>query len=159
MLPRTLVCTFVLVQAALAQAVWNVDCAGSPGSHFTTLQAAVDAASPGDEIRVYRTTGCDGPGAIITKPLRIVGFELGSITPPGYPGGIPSSVDIAGSLVVIGIPEGQRVTISNVSLSRTYSAIGWPQPFGLVGIDCDGELVLEDVHVLGSGDWESYVHF
>lgn len=143
---------------ATAQAVWNVDCAGSPGSHFTTLQAAVDAAAPGDEIRVYGTANCVVSTTIITKALRIVGCDPAYVNPPGYPGGNPTRMELDGSLIIMGIPEGQRLIISNVWLSRpspSYSS----QSFGVVALDCDGEIVMEDCQVFGNGAWECYIHF
>ena len=78
---RHLLIALVLCSAAQAQrTTWIVDPAGS--GHFTTLQAAVDAATSGDVVRLLRGRCGD---LVTSKPIAIVGMadftsEVGSIT-------------------------------------------------------------------------------
>jgi len=59
-----------------------------PSAH-ASIQAAVDAAAPGDTIRVSRGRHC---GATITKPLRLIGRRgatiMGCAGGPALPGGL-----------------------------------------------------------------------
>ncbi|MFY9343214.1 MAG: hypothetical protein WAT39_12030 [Planctomycetota bacterium] len=139
---------------ALAQQVWKVHCTGAYGAHFTDLPAAVAAASPGDEIWVYDAypqypcTPFTAP--IITKPLRILGFSVGSVT-----GVNPVGAALRGVLVIAGTPAGSQVALSNLAIGSTF-----PAPVGIVAVDCAGDILLEDVGVAGSNIMTgSYMHF
>ncbi len=159
--------SFVLVAVslcapAIAQQIWKVNCAGGPGVHFTDLPPAVAAAAPGDEIWVYRNVisgsgaGCppgwpDYTAPIITKPVRIVGFQLEN----GYAAGIPTATAFRGVFVIHGIPAGQQVVLSNLSLGQDNLV----SPGGIVAIDCAGDILLEDVAYTSLGTPGSYVHF
>ncbi len=63
----------VLASAIPAQQEFVVDGFQRPGSTHTTIQAAVDAASPGDRIVVRKTGNVRYPGFTLTKGLDIRG--------------------------------------------------------------------------------------
>ena len=77
-----------LVAAASAQTTWIVDMDNRPGAHFTGIQAAVNAASTGDEIFVrtpalqsdYLTATIDGKGLWVhgdaANPPNLCGLLL-----------------------------------------------------------------------------------
>ena len=109
---------FAVVVGALgggvsAQQIWNVHCNGGPGVHFTDLPPAVAAASPGDEIRVYRDlaqVSCPIPNfaytaPIIDKPLRIVGFTVGLV-------GGQNGVNLRGGMLIVGLGPGEEVVLT-----------------------------------------------
>jgi hypothetical protein len=145
-------CCLCLCGAIPAQQVWKVSCSGGPGVHFTDLPQAVAAAAPNDEVWVYNSANCVGgnyyTAPIITKPLRIIGFN----TLGGAPNH-PSGVDMRGIMVISGISAGEQVVVSNLSLAPGSD------PGAIVGLDCAGQLLLEDVGFVSSGFRDAYVHF
>ena len=145
-------CCLCLCGAIPAQQVWKVSCSGGPGVHFTDLPQAVAAAAPNDEVWVYNSANCVGgnyyTAPIITKPLRIIGFN----TLGGAPNH-PSGVDMRGIMVISGISDGEQVVVSNLSLAPGSD------PGAIVGLDCAGQLLLEDVGFVSSGFRDAYVHF
>ncbi|HEX5051280.1 MAG TPA: hypothetical protein VFZ65_05875 [Planctomycetota bacterium] len=115
---------------AFAQATLVVDSLGGPGV-FTTLQAAVQAASPGDLVLVVPTGDYDF-ALTVDKGLAIVGSG-------------PGPTVFHGTLHVFGLPANQRCVLRRLSAN----ALLFAQP-GTVWIDqCAGDVVLDDV-VLGS---------
>lgn len=140
-----------------AQQVWKVNCQGLPGVHFTDLPAAVAAASPGDEIWVYydpQAPLCPGnpngyyTAPIITKPLRIVGFGVGG-------GSGPMTIGVRGQIVVLGIGGGQRVLLNGLQVLGVSVA----SPAAIVALDCQGDVMLENVIVDNDGGPTTFVHF
>lgn len=117
----------VLATAAGAETL-TVGPAGS-GAQFAELQAAIDAAAPGDVIRVH-------PGIyqriLVDKPLRILGDgpELVRITGLSF------------AAVVRDIGPGQELVLSGLSLRATRSS----HPVVLVE-DSPGTVVLHDLAV------------
>ncbi len=146
-------CSALLAVSCLSQQVWKVNSQGGPGSHFTDLPQAVAAASPGDEIWVYNDVL--GPGAsyytapVIDKPLRIKGF---TVTPSGSG---PTHANIYGPLVILDIPNGQRVEISGLSIVALSLAL----PAGIVVLDCQGDILLEDVYLDNDGSPTTFARF
>ena len=111
---------------ALSNNVLVVDDVPGPGVGFTSLQAAVDAAAPGDTVLVreghYISTVIDGKGVVLTA-------ELGA------------TVRLNGRLVVRNVPAGAEVLVRGVAVA--------PAGFvsGLFVEDCDGSVWLERVSV------------
>ena len=137
-------CSMALV---VGQQTWYVHCGGGPGVDFTDLPAAVAAAAPGDTILVYDNGNCSVPytAPVIDKPLRIEGFLAGLLgfPPLGSPT-YPTGVLILGLLEIRGIPAGEQVVLSNLTIR--FSAVPSP-PFGYWIHDCAGSVLLEDVYV------------
>jgi hypothetical protein len=150
---RTLGLGLAVSAMASSQQTWKVNSAGAYGAHFTDLPAAVAAANPGDEILLFADAASTAhySAAIITKPLRIVGFLIG-----GSSGANPVGNAVRGTFVIHGIPAGSEVLLSNLNISyATFPAIS-----GIVAVDCPGRILLEDVYYSGSGiRTSSYVHF
>ena len=100
-------CSAVLARSCLGQQVWKVNSQGGPGAHFTDLPQAVAAASSGDEIWVYYDLlgpiGSNYTAPVIDKPLKIKGFTVTGA------GSGPTSATVYGPLVILNIPNGQRV--------------------------------------------------
>ena len=137
-----------------AQQIWKVNCNGGAGVHFTDIPQAVAAAAPNDEIRIYVDASCPTAwpqytAPIIDKPLRLVGFNVGGVPGNAYPTGIP----MRGVLLIIGIAAGEQVVCSNLSTGTNI------YPGALVGLDCAGKILLEDVPFVASGYPDAYVHF
>lgn len=61
-----------------AQNTWVVNPVPGPGVHFTNIQAAANAASPGDTILVAANASV--PGFTTNKPLRVQGGILAQVT-------------------------------------------------------------------------------
>jgi hypothetical protein len=145
---------FCVAGTAPAQQTWKVHHTGAYGAHFTDLPAAVAAANPGDEILLFASAPSwtiPYTAAVITKPVRIVGFSVGAIS-----GVQPYGAGLRGTLVIHGIPAGTQAVLSNLNIS--YDA--FPATSGIVAVDCAGDVLLEDVYYVGSGiRTSSYVHF
>ncbi len=149
-------CLVIVGGDLFGQQIWKVHCAGAHGAQFTDLPQAVAAANPGDEILVYydsvvSCTGTPYTATVITKPLRIAGFYVGPSSVPIGAG----AVNLLGPLVILGIPAGERVEISGLHVNATaFGAVG-----GVVGLDCAGDLLLENCGVTSGGYPTTYVHF
>lgn len=136
------------------QQVWKVNCQGGPGVHFTDLPQAVVAASPGDEILVYYNSQwqpCPGnpyTSPVITKPLKITGFAVGA-------GSGPTSTNLFGPLVIMSLPAGQRLELSGFSVDA-HGSIG---PGAIVALDCQGDILLENIYIDNDGSPTTFVHF
>ena len=82
-LSPVLLAAFALAAALPAQRTWIVDPYNLPGTHFTTIQAAVDAAATGDIVLVrdrqypqgFRATG-KGLTILGDRSFDIVGDEV-----------------------------------------------------------------------------------
>jgi hypothetical protein len=133
-----------MVAAELAaQQIWKVHHVPGPGVDFTDLPQAVAAAAPGDEIWVYWFNGQTVhyfTAPAIDKPLRIVGFQVGA--PPGTQG--TTEVEIRGLCVITNIRAGQQVTLNGIAFTQQGNT-----PAGIVAVDCDGDIILEDLWMSG----------
>ncbi len=97
----------LLSLAANAQSVLVVDLQGGPGSQFTQIQPAIDAAAPNDTIVVRPAVGpAPYRGFRVDKPLRIIG------EPGARVGSSATVVPLArAAMEVRGIPAGSAVTL------------------------------------------------
>lgn len=125
---------WLLATVALVPALGAATLVVGPGQAFTDIQAAVDAAQPGDVILVE--PGTYGAFAV-TKPLRILG--AGS--------GVVRVVEPTGEGVhVEGIGAGDEVVISGMEVD-TMPFVLFGDPFVLHAKDCDGTVVFHDLLV------------
>ncbi len=120
--PAALAC--LLAAAPLARATdWIVDGSGGPGSQFTTIQAAVDAAQTGDHVLVrggtYAGFVVDGKGIVVAEA-------------PG------NTVAISGSVRVMQIPAGAGVQM----IDLTVDLSGTPGLPPLEVASCTGPVVV-----------------
>lgn len=121
-----------LTVALEAQTTWVVDIDNRPGTHFTSLQPAVQAAAPGDTILVRLTAPGSvnspvfGMPATTSKGVRIVG-ETG-----------PSNAR----------PILNRATITNLPAGQTFELVNFVVDRGatvLIGVfDCRGRVHIEN---------------
>ncbi|MEZ6037457.1 MAG: hypothetical protein R3F29_08255 [Planctomycetota bacterium] len=124
-----------------AQQTWKVSSSLGYGAQFSDLPQAVAAAAPGDVIWVYSVYPLMGFSNLYTaptidKPLTIIGFNV------GLTGGSndPTSVGLQGPLAITGIPAGERVVVTNVSMSSQ-----WPVVSTISISDCAGSVILDDL--------------
>ncbi|MCA8957874.1 MAG: hypothetical protein KDC87_17490, partial [Planctomycetes bacterium] len=124
----------LLAAGSAAQTTHVVDAKGGPGSNYLDIQAAVDAASPGDRIVVRA-------GAYlvfqVTKPLSIsaeAGVQVGSGIDPNR-----------AEVIVRGIGAGQTFSMHGVDL-----VVSW-KTFPVVVDQCLGTVILEGANVLFPG--------
>ncbi len=104
-----------------AQTTWVVDDGGGAGVDFTTLTAAVAAASDGDRIQLH--SGIYSGDVLITKGLTITHVGAGS------------DPRILGSVSVHGLPPAQEVRLSGLRVR------------GLELTSCRGAVILSEVEV------------
>ncbi|MBK8096882.1 MAG: hypothetical protein IPK26_07235 [Planctomycetes bacterium] len=138
----------------VAQRTWVVS--GSPGypADFTDLPLAVAAAAPGDTIQIVAAAGgiaVDYTAARIDKPLHIVGCWSGFARPT-----VPASalgVSFRGLFDISGVPAGQTLTLSNLSVDppTLLTQAPWVLPAGIRATDCAGRIVVENVWLHGFG--------
>lgn len=121
----------LLAIPAPAQTTWIVDRNNGPGTHFTDLPPAVQAAAAGDIIRLRPTpVGQVYEAAVIDKPLSILGDPF---LPPAC----------IGVFEVRGIPAGQTFVLRSIKLgteetsnrSRIRRGIIAQDNAGVVAID------------------------
>ena len=113
----------VLITTPLAHAgTWIVDDDGGAGVHFTTLQAAMDAAAPGDQILVFGGTYAS---SVMSEGLALVAL----------PGEVVTIAQGLGSalLTIRDIPSGQTATVIGLGVD------------GVLVQDCLGDVVLDEV--------------
>jgi hypothetical protein len=106
---------------AVAQTTWVVDLAGGPGSQFTQIQPAIQAAAPGDFIHV-RANSASYAACTVNRPVTIVG---------GF--GAPGSQTGITNITITGIPHGSTCMVARVSTST------------LSVTNCPGRVRLEDL--------------
>lgn len=118
----------VLITAGLRgqRAEWTVDPLGGPGVHFTALQAAADAAAPGDVLRVGH--GDVGP-LDTSKPLVVLGTPYASPSEPGT---------LAGTIAVRDTPAGSEFVLADVRLPAPSA-----EQAAFTAIDCGGRIVVQ----------------
>ncbi len=126
----------------------GVDCPAAP---YSSIQAAVDAASPGDTIAVCPGTYVEGTGQVATNAVTIAksltlkgaGADLVTIRPAGdgqiAEGGTPDLRNGIGDIVVVrGTPSAPiTVHVSGV----TIDGAGVAAEAGLVFLDAQGSVV------------------
>lgn len=98
---------------AVAQTTWVVDLAGGPGSQFTQIQPAIQAAAPGDFIHV-RANSATYAACTVNRPVTIVG-GFGAT-------GVPTHIT---SITITGIPNGSTCMVARVS-TETLSVTNCP---------------------------------
>lgn len=143
-----------LVAAPLAHgATLSVDDDGSecPAAPYASIQAAVDAADPGDTVAVCPGTYAEGTGEVATNALTIAksltlkgaGADLVTIRPAGSgqiaEGGTPDLRNGIGDIVVVRGTPSAPVTV-NIS-GVTIDGAGVAAEAGLVFLDAQGSVV------------------
>jgi pectin methylesterase-like acyl-CoA thioesterase len=101
-----------LAAALGAQTTWIVDASNGPGTHFTTIQAAVNASSPGDKIFVK--IGLYVENVVIDKGITMVGWN--ATTYPMTVPGNPYAAAIQGTLGIVAVDNFQTCVISGFSV-------------------------------------------
>lgn len=135
---------FVCAANLGAQRTWLVDSRGGVGSDFPDLAPAVAAASAGDTILVVHTWNSPPVfyhGAVIDKPLRVIGVsELGMSSSP-------APVGILDKIEVRNIPANSEVLLAYLNLdgridpNHPYLTL----PNGLSVQNCSGRVHLESI--------------
>ncbi|MCA8968125.1 MAG: hypothetical protein KDC95_00025 [Planctomycetes bacterium] len=100
---------FVATGALRAQKTWIVDQANGPGTDFTDIQPAVDAASAGDRIRIR---GGHYTAPRITKALTVYADFGGAY--------ITTTTNV---VVIENIPKGQTCTVAGFILEGTFVTV------------------------------------
>lgn len=128
---RTILSLLLLTAAGTAQTTWTV--AGDGSAQFTQIEAAYDAASPGDTVLVRPGT-YQGFERWSTKGLRILGSAPGVV--------------IDGPLRLRNVPNGQQLAIHHLTVDATNNPFvaGVGQAVGMVVEGCSN-LVLSDLVV------------
>ncbi|MBK6941673.1 MAG: hypothetical protein IPH13_15970 [Planctomycetes bacterium] len=123
--------------SSFAATVHVVSFAPGPGVDFTSAQAAVDAAAPGDVI-LFRQ-GAYGSVTIAGKGITLVA-DAGAIVHLSAPFSFSASMGPQSfHNVVRDVPAGQRVVFRGIGSMR-----------GLEIVDCDGAVWIEDCTVGGT---------
>ncbi len=99
----------------------NAEC---PTAAFNTIQAAVNAANPGDTIRVC--PGTYPEQVTITKPLIVRGDNLVTVTSPsgGVVANTSSTFGDFPTAAIILVENTERVTIENITVDGAGNGIG-----------------------------------
>lgn len=129
---RIAAAVLVLAATALAQAVHTVD---PVGGDFATIQAALDAAAPGDIVLV---TGGSHENVVIQKGVVLVGAGGGFITKAAAGPGVAQP-----PLRVVGIPAGESVVVAGLTVFTVTS--GATAAVEVSG--CAGAVWLQDLFV------------
>ena len=123
----------VLASTAMAQTTWIVDAAG--GGQFTTIDAAHDAASPGDTLLV-RPGSYSGLFRDPVKGVRILGSAPGVV--------------VTGPVVLHNLPSAQQLTIERLRIDAASNPFVGSQPyFQALQLERCGNVVLTDLVVRG----------
>jgi hypothetical protein len=125
----------VCANVLLGQQTWVVDVEGN--GDFTSLAAAVQAASAGDTVLLTYWSGLPNAWNLtLSKGLTII-----AASPTTYPG----RSEVIGHLVVADLPANERVVLRSLQLSVLA-----PYPVRVTVQHCAGLVVLDDV-VLDGG--------
>jgi hypothetical protein len=111
---------FVFVSSFASATIWIVDANNGPGTHFTTITAAIAAAQPGDRILVRAGNYIETVN--VNKAVTIVGWNA-----TRYPMVVPANpfaTAIWGGLGVTGIPAGHQCVVSGLVIARPTLASG-----------------------------------
>lgn len=114
-----------------AQRTWIVDARRQPGYHFDAIQPAVDAASPGDIVRV-RVVGAAYAAPTISKGIALLA---------------EGSIALYSDLVVANLPAGQRVSVRGFRMWEVGNPFG-PRPIRCT--NCRGTVHFERMQGGGS---------
>ncbi|QDU66288.1 hypothetical protein [Engelhardtia mirabilis] len=121
-------CTAAHVPVAAAGTVWVVDDDGGSGVDFTELQAAVDAAGPGDVVLVragdYGSLSIDGVGLTVVADAD-------------------ASVRVAAPWIVSGVPTGELVVLRGLEVGVSGAKV-------VEILGCAGSVWLEDCLLVAS---------
>jgi hypothetical protein len=127
----------------LSATTYVVDAANGPGTNFTTIGAAVAAASPGDVILVR--AGVYVENVVLNTGITIIGWNAQS-----YPLVVPSNPyqDVVwGTLLVQNLPAGHRVVVSGLTFARPSAQGGFT-----FGVDqCAGAVVFDRMFTPNGG--------
>ncbi|HKB15214.1 MAG TPA: hypothetical protein VKF62_04075, partial [Planctomycetota bacterium] len=132
--------------AALLPTTWTVSPPGG-GGQFTTIQAAIDAASPGDTVLVLAGTYAH---FVLSKGLNVVGVGSGLVT-VSETGNPPPFLPVQ----VIGIPAGERALVAGMSVEIVSSfpvlgaifCLGNPPTAAVTVSACAGPVALSDLAI------------
>lgn len=113
-----------------AQSTWIVDADARPGSHFTTIDAAVAAASVGDTILVQRAS-VPYPTFLVDKGLRILGVGEPELW----------NFRFNPSVTIQNLPAGQSLTLDGFAAPTE-------QAFEVVVRNCAGRVVLRRLRAI-----------
>ncbi len=127
------------VDLAPAQAVWVVDKFNRPGTDFTELQPAIDAAAQGDIVRVRATTTSVLDGYSISTGNTVINKALTIVGEPG-----PLRPLVCGEWTIQGVPQRRSLVLSRLTLAH-YPVITAPRYFYIAATSCPGAIVLDDI--------------
>lgn len=132
-----------LLSASASATTWIVDAANGPGAQFTSINAALAVAAPGDVIVVRQ--GSYFEFVTVSIGVTIVGWNA-----TNYPMAVPVNPfqdAVWGGVLVQGVPAGQRAVVSGLVVAR-------PTPVGGVSVGvnaCAGVVVLDRVFCPNGG--------
>ena len=135
----------VLSAPLVAQRIWTVDWQNRPGTDFTDIQPAVDAAAPGDVVLVR------GAGVRIWDPADH-GYPAPIIDGKGITiaGEGPDMTWISGAVRIRNVPAGESCTLANLRTGTDYE-VSISQPATVFASHCQGTVVFRRVAFLGYG--------
>jgi hypothetical protein len=138
------VAAIAVLSTIAAGATWIVDANNGPGTHFTTIAAAVAAAAPGDVIVVRPAVYSEL--VTINKGVTIVGWNATT-----YPMTLPNPVvdSLSGGILITAIPPGQRCILSGIVITRPSPSGG----YSLGIVNALGVVVLDRVVIPNGGVW------
>jgi len=128
---RRIACALALflLPAVSSAGVLVVDASGGPGSDFTAIQPAVNAASPGDTILVR--AGDYGPFFTLGKGLSLIADTGAAVTVHGEP-------------LLQTVPAGETLLVRGID----FEQLGTPSGFGVLTLfGNDGAVWIEDCSV------------
>jgi hypothetical protein len=157
-LPSAIVARFAFALAAAvpaaAQNTWVVNPVLGPGVHFTTIQEAANAASPGDTILVAANASV--PGFTTNKPLRVQGGTFARITSTIVIQDIAqdAAFELAGFTLAANVagPGVRVVNCAGVVLIASVSAAGPLPPQPIPGLEVAGstKVIVRSSTLMGS---------
>src|SRR5262245_42557886 len=117
----TAVLSIALLSSSAMASIWIVDANNGPGTNFTTIQAAVNAAQPGDKIIIRPALYSET--VTVNKGLTIVGFNA-TTYPITFPPPNAWGNAIWGGVLIQNIPAGQNCVVSGLVVVRPTDAGG-----------------------------------